>query len=203
MLNCWLLKGYSKSNMLIVMKFGGTSVGNADRIAQAAELALKSAREGHQVVVITSAMSGVTDQLIGAAQKSTNGDWQLGLREQLYARHLEVAQKLIPNDLQQRNAALWIVEQRLDQFEKLCFGLSMVHELTPRLLDVISGMGERLCAPLLAATIAAKGKESISVEATELIVTNDMFGSAEPLMDKTREKTQMRLKPLIENGVIP
>src|SRR5262249_32828642 len=145
MLSCWWLKGSFKSNMLIVMKFGGTSVGNADRIAQAAELALKSAHEGHQVVVITSAMSGVTNQLIDAAQRSSKGELQLGLREQLYARHQEVAQKLVPNEMEQRTAALRILEQRLDQFEKLCFGLSMVHELTPRLLDVISGMGERLC----------------------------------------------------------
>src|SRR5262249_35067690 len=192
-----------KADMLIIMKFGGTSVGNAERIGQAADLALKSVLEGHEVVVITSAMSGVTNQLIDTAQKSSKGDWHPGIREQLFARHFEVAQRLLHDASERRDTALRLVEQRLDQFEKLCFGLSMVHELTPRLLDIISGMGERLCAPLLAATIAAKGKESISVEATELIVTNDLFGAAEPLMDKTREKTQARLKPLIANGVIP
>jgi aspartokinase/homoserine dehydrogenase 1 len=189
--------------MLIIMKFGGTSVGSAERITQAAELAIKSAREGHRVVVITSAMSGVTNQLIDAAQKSAQGDWQPGVREQLYTRHLNVAQKLIRDNEERRAQALGLIEQRLDQFEKLCFGLSMVHELTPRLLDVISGMGERLCAPLLASSIADKGFNSIPVEATELIVTNDLFGAAEPLMDKTREKTRAQLLPLIEGGVIP
>ena len=58
-----------------------------------------------------------------------------------------------------------LIRQRLDRFEKLCFGLSMVHELTPRLLDAISGTGEMLSAPLLSAAIAAQGRPSESVEA--------------------------------------
>ncbi|MFN0086375.1 MAG: aspartate kinase [Blastocatellia bacterium] len=189
--------------MLIVMKFGGTSVGSAERIGQAADLVLRSAREGHQVVAVTSAMSGVTNQLIEAAQKSAKGDWQPGVRQQLYARHQEAADRLIHGSPETRDAVMGAVEQRLDQFEKLCFGLSMVHELTPRLMDIISGMGERLCAPLLAGAISARGVESIAVEATELIVTTDQFGAAEPLMEKTREKTQARLRPPLARGVIP
>ncbi|HMY73297.1 MAG TPA: aspartate kinase, partial [Blastocatellia bacterium] len=54
--------------MRIIMKFGGTSVGNAERIAQAAALAVKSVKEGHHVVVVTSAMSGVTNKLIAAKE---------------------------------------------------------------------------------------------------------------------------------------
>ena len=65
----------------------------------------------------------------------------------------------------------------------------MVHELTPRLLDAISGTGEMLAAPLVAAAIAARGKASQAVDATELIVTTDQYGGAEPLMDETRAKT--------------
>jgi bifunctional aspartokinase / homoserine dehydrogenase 1 len=189
--------------MLIVMKFGGTSVGSAERIAQAAALAVKSARAGHQVVVITSAMSGITNQLIAAAQNATSGKWLPEVRDNFFERHKGVADQLIKNDAERKQAALATIAQRLDQFEKLCFGLSMVHELTPRLLDVISGTGERLCAPLLAGAISSLGVESESVEATELIVTNDQFGAAEPLMDKTRVKTQARLGPLLEAGIIP
>lgn len=189
--------------MLIVMKFGGTSVGSAERIAQAAELAVKSARAGHQVVVVTSAMSGITNQLIAAAQNAADGRWLPEVRDNFFERHKGVAEQLIKDDPARKQAALAAIAQRLDQFEKLCFGLSMVHELTPRLLDVISGTGERLCAPLLAGAIAALGVESEAVEATELIVTNDQFGAAEPLMDKTRVKTQARLLPLLEQGVIP
>jgi aspartate kinase len=95
------------------------------------------------------------------------------------------------------------LNRRLDRFEKLCFGLSMVHELTPRLLDAISGTGEMLAAPLVAAAIAARGKASQAVDATELVVTTDQFGGAEPLMDETRLKMAARLKPGIDGGEIP
>ena len=68
--------------MLIVMKFGGTSVGSAERIAQAAQLAVDTAAHGHQVVVVTSAMSKVTDALIGAARRASTGDWDPALRQE-------------------------------------------------------------------------------------------------------------------------
>jgi len=189
--------------MLIVMKFGGTSVGTSERIAQAAGLALESAAQGHQVVVVTSAMSGLTNQLILAAQNAAQGSWRPEVRDRFYERHKAVADQLIKDNPARHRAALEAISQRLDRFEKLCFGLSMVHELTPRLLDVISGTGEMLCAPLLAGAIATRGGQAEPVEATELIVTNDQFGTAEPLMEATREKTRARLLPLIKEGAIP
>jgi aspartate kinase len=79
----------------------------------------------------------------------------------------------------------------------------MVHELTPRLLDAISGTGEMLTAPLLSAAISAKGRASQAIDATELIVTTDQFGGAEPLMDETEAKTCARLKPWLDKGEIP
>jgi aspartate kinase len=189
--------------MLIVMKFGGTSVGSAERIAQAAQLAVDSANKGHQVVVVTSAMSKVTDALIGAARKASGGEWDPALRQELFDRHKAVADALVGSDPARHAEVLDRLRQRLDRFEKLCFGLSMVHELTPRLLDAISGTGEMLSAPLLSAAIAARGRASRPVDATELIVTTDQFGSAEPMMDETQAKTGARLKPAISAGEIP
>src|SRR5262245_29630170 len=133
--------------MLIVMKFGGTSVGSAERIAQAAQLACASADAGHQVVIVTSAMSKVTNTLIDAANEASTGRWDPDLREQLFNRHQGVAETLLGTDTPRLAATLDALTRRLDRFEKLCFGLSMVHELTPRLLDAISGTGEMLAAP--------------------------------------------------------
>src|SRR5262245_11802839 len=110
--------------MLIVMKFGGTSVGSAERIAQAAQLAKDSAAKGHQVVVVTSAMSKVTDTLIGAARKASAGNWDPALRQELFDRHKAVADTLI-TDVGRHATAIESIRQRLDRFEKLCFGLSM------------------------------------------------------------------------------
>jgi len=188
--------------MLIVMKFGGTSVGSAERIAQAADLATSRAAEGHQVVVVTSAMSGVTNLLIDAATAAATGQWDAAVRQKLMVRHQAVADALVA-DPARRAAALAEVDRRLERFEKLCYGLSMVHELTPRLLDAISGTGEMLTAPLVAAAIAARGRASSAVDATELIVTTDQFGGAEPLMDATRARTSARLGPLLARGEIP
>src|SRR4051812_7597664 len=130
--------------MLIVMKFGGTSVGSAERIAQAAQLATASADAGHQVVVVTSAMSGVTNLLIDAAHAASKGQWDPNVRQQLFERHAAVAHAIIATDGERRAAVLDELDRRLERFEKLCYGLSLVHELTPRLMDAISGTGEML-----------------------------------------------------------
>ena len=189
--------------MLIVMKFGGTSVGSAERIGQAAQLAVDTANQGHQVVVVTSAMSKVTDSLIAAARQASTGRWDSSIRQDLFDRHNIVADALVSADPPRHADVLDALQKRLDRFEKLCFGLSMVHELTPRLLDAISGTGEMLAAPLVAAAITARGKASQAVDATELIVTTDQYGGAEPLMDETRARTGARLRPAIDRGDIP
>src|SRR6186713_1149960 len=188
--------------MLIVMKFGGTSVGSAERIAQAAALVTDARDKGHHVAAVTSAMSGVTNNLIDAAQAASKGNLDSTLRQRLFDRHKAVADAVI-QDAAVRSVALEQIDRRLDRFEKLCYGLSMVHELTPRLLDAISGTGEMLTAPLLSAAIAARGRTSQPFDATELIVTTDQFGGAEPLLEQTRTKTQARLQPALANGEVP
>jgi aspartate kinase len=188
--------------MLIVMKFGGTSVGSAERISQAASLVNTAADEGHQVVVVTSAMSKVTNSLIDAAHAASRGDWSPEARQQLFDRHRQVAEA-VTTDAERCQRTLDEIDRRLDRFEKLCFGLSMVHELTPRLLDAISGTGEMLAAPLVAAAIAARGRAAEAVDATEVIVTTDQFGAAEPLMDQTRARMAARVRPLLERGAVP
>jgi aspartate kinase len=189
--------------MLIVMKFGGTSVGSAERISQAARLAVDAAAKGHQVVVVTSAMSKVTDSLVDAAQTASRGKWDPALRQQLFERHREAADAVTAGNAADRQQVLAQIDEQLDRFEKLCFGLSMVHELTPRLLDAISGAGELLAAPLVAAAIRAAGHPSSPVSATELIVTTEQFGGAEPIADATEAKTSAALGPRLASGEIP
>jgi len=189
--------------MLIVMKFGGTSVGSAERIAEAARLAVDAAGKGHRVVVVTSAMSKVTDLLVDAAHTASRGKWDPAVRQQLLERHRQAVETLCAGNAADRDQVIAQIETQLDRFEKLCFGLSMVHELTPRLLDAISGTGELLAAPLVAAAIRAAGRPSSPVDATEVIVTTEQFGGAEPLPEPTAAKAAARLHPLIERGEIP
>ncbi|HZF40986.1 MAG TPA: aspartate kinase [Blastocatellia bacterium] len=189
--------------MMIVMKFGGTSVGSAERIAQAADLAVKSAKEGHKVVVVTSAMGGVTNKLIAAAQNAVGGHYHKTVSDDLHEPHRQAIHLLAPNDAARRREAIEMVRQKIERFETLCKGLTMVRELTPRTLDAISGLGEMMCAPILSCAIAERGLASRPIEATDLIVTDDQFGQAEPLMDETRQQTRDKLTPLLEQGEIP
>ena len=188
--------------MLIVMKFGGTSVGSADRIAQAARLVTDQLSKGHRVAVVTSAMSGVTNMLIDTARAASKGHWDPAIRRKLFDMHQAAAATLV-SDEAGRTAVLAEIDRRLDRFEKLCFGLSMVHELTPRLLDAISGIGEMLAAPLVAAAIRGRACGSEAIDATEILVTTDQFGGAEPLMDETRARTMARLGPMVTRGDAP
>ena len=115
--------------MLIVMKFGGTSVGSAERIVQAASLVTSALERGHRVAVVTSAMSGVTNTLIDAARSASTGKWDPQIRQRLLATHKAAAEAIVP-DSASCDAVVADVDRRLDRFEKLCYGLSMVHELT-------------------------------------------------------------------------
>ena len=188
---------------LCVMKFGGTSVGDASCIARAAAIVKSAASEG-SVVVVVSAMSGVTNRLIDAAHRAEAGEGEYATKAvtELRNHHKKALEALV------RDAhRLAEVDQNLGtvlaELERLLQGTALLRELTPRALDTISGMGERLSTPLLAAALNELGVSSVPVSATEVIVTDPHHGRAEPLMDHTRERAEKRLHPLLKKGVVP
>ena len=187
-----------------VLKFGGTSVGSADAFSQVAKIVARAHEQDSQVVVVTSAMSGVTDMLINAAKAAAAGDRRpyREARDTLMAKHQMVAGQLIPDGVE-RAALGQLFESRLASFERLCRSVEVLGELTARGLDVISGTGERLAAPLLAAVLRASGVPAEWLDAAELIVTDNQFGNAEPLMELTTRHAKGRLTPLLQAGVTP
>jgi bifunctional aspartokinase / homoserine dehydrogenase 1 len=191
------------TNRLQVMKFGGTSVGNAECIARAAEIVAAAAKEGG-VVAVVSAMSGVTNRLIEAAHKSERGEANAGLElaSSLRSQHFEAIETLVQDEVS-RERLTQQTGQTIDEVRGLCTGTSLLRELTPRTLDAISSAGERLSARLLAGTLSQMGFPAVAVEATELIVTDGTHGRAEPLMTATRERASARLRPLLDEGTIP
>lgn len=191
---------------MIVMKFGGTSVGSTEsirRVAKIVEQAVES-QTNSGVVVVLSAMSGVTDALIGAAQAAAAGDEgpYRDERSQLLVKHQVVAGQLIEDGVE-RAALGRLFDNRLREFERLCRSIAVLGELTQRGLDVVSGMGERLSAPLLAAVMRAKGVKAQFVDASELIITDANFGNANPLMATTVTRCQDYLLPMMQSGVVP
>ena len=186
-----------------VMKFGGTSVGNAECIRRAAEIIADAAKDS-QVVAVVSAMGGVTNRLIEAAQTSEMGDSSTAseLANTLRKQHLTAIEALVSDGGKCAQLAAEI-ERIIEEVASLCRGTALLRELTPRALDAISSAGERLSARLLASALCELGFKGVAVEATELVVTDGVHGQAEPLMAQTRERASARLLPLIEEGAIP
>lgn len=188
---------------LRVMKFGGTSVGDAACIARVAQIVKEAAQEG-PVVAVVSAMGGVTNRLIDAAKRAEAGDLEHAHRifEALRKQHEMALAALIREDEKRK----WLsasLSKIFAEGEQLCKGTSLLHELTPRTLDTVSSLGERLSAPMVAGALQELGVASESVEATELIVTDSYHGGADPIMERTRERSQARLQPLLDRGIIP
>ena len=187
-----------------VLKFGGTSVNDAKAIAQVATIVADQLKSDPNVVVVTSAMRGITDLLIDSAKAAARGDRQRyrDARSTLVTRHRDAAEALIP-DLDDLARIQEQTDERIREFERLCMAVAILGELTDRGLAVISGLGERLLAPLLAAAICARGLRAEFVDACELIITDDNYASAAPDMEATRAATRNRLLPLLEAGVTP
>jgi aspartate kinase len=187
---------------LIVMKFGGTSVGTPERVKCAADLIAEHSKQA-EVVAVVSAMGGVTDLLIKAANQAAQGDREhsKGVRQDLARKHREVADQLL-TAAEQAETLPRLAEQ-LANFENLCSGFSLVREVTPRAMDTLSSLGEVMSATLVAATLRCMGYGAEAVDATELIVTDDNFGSAAPLFDETNAQTRQRLAALRKKRTIP
>jgi len=188
---------------LRVMKFGGTSVGDASCIARAAAIVKSAAAEG-SVVVAVSAMSGVTNRLIDAAHHAEAGEAEFATKlvAELRRQHNKALESLV-RDARRVADVDKNLSQVLLELERLLQGTALLKELTPRALDAISGMGERLSAPLLAAALTELGVSSVPVSATDVIVTDPHHGRAEPLMDHTRARAEKVLRPLLKKGVVP
>ncbi len=187
-----------------VLKFGGTSVGDTKAIAQVVSIVAAQRAQDPNLVVVTSAMRGVTDLLIESAQAAARGERARyrEARQELIARHHDAAEALV-HDLDDLTHILRDVDERVREFERLCMAVAVLGELTDRGLAVISGLGERLLAPILAAAIRSHGLKAQFVDAGDLIITDENYLSATPDMEATRTATRARLMPLLEQGVLP
>ncbi len=187
---------------LFVMKFGGTSVGDAERIDAVAQILMEHSREA-DVVAVVSAMAGVTDALIRSARTASieDGDKWRPESQSLVKRHQQAGEKLLPAG--ERARFMSTLSQQMMVYENLCSGFSLLREITPRAMDTLSSLGEVLTATLLAAVLRSKGAAAEAVDAMDLIVTDERFGNATPLSAETRENTSKHLLPMLEAGTIP
>lgn len=208
--------------MLIVHKFGGTSVGGAQRFASVADIVMAHhnlgptgaavAGEGGDgddgravsAVVVVSAMSGVTDALISGARAAAEGRDGVyrEIKADLLSRHLEVVETLLGDDARRLEVG-GLIEDQLHDLERLYRSIAVLGELTARGADTVASFGERLSVNILAAVLQERGTRAQAFGSGDLIVTDDGFGAAAPLMGLTRERLQSRIVPAIERGVVP
>jgi bifunctional aspartokinase / homoserine dehydrogenase 1 len=189
-------------NNLLVMKFGGTSVGSADRMRAAARLSAEQHRT-RPVVVVVSAMSKITDLLLDAMRHAEAGDAAgLGASvEQLRERHYTACRELLPED--RREAARAGIDALVGEFERIAGGMLMLNHRPPRSSDAAVAIGERLSALLVSEFLCSEGTPAAAVNAAEVVVTDAVFGNASPLMQPTTERARLRLLPLLEAGRLP
>lgn len=187
---------------LLIMKFGGTSVGTADRMRVAAELSAEQQRK-RPVAIVVSAMSKVTDLLLDSMRDAEAGD-QKALEANiqiLQDRHLEACHQLLSSA--SRDSAIGGIHSLIADFQRIANGMLMLNERPPRSVDEAVAIGERLSALLVAAYLESTGVRAIAINAKDVIVTDAVYGNASPLMDLTQANARKNLLPWIQSGVLP
>jgi aspartate kinase len=188
----------------LVMKFGGTSVGTPAAMVGAAEIVRQAREEWQRVVAVTSALSGVTNLLLESALQAASGDARPAGKaaRRLRRMHAEIAEGVI-GDPSARAQAGREIEALLATFKDLCRAVAVLGEASPRALDAVASLGERMAVRLLAAALESTGTPARYVEATGLIVTDDRFQNAYPDFPATIQKTRQALEPVLAGGCVP
>jgi len=185
----------------LVMKFGGTSVGSATAIRNLIEIVRNARTTWPQVAIVVSAMSGATDALLNGAYSAAHGDEERPrqIAAELREKHSTVLRELAPQDDDTRR----VITALLDEFTALCHAVRILGEASPRALDAIASLGERMSAPLVAAALNQATLPACVLDAAEVVVTDTNYQSANPDMEATRAKAQARVLPILAAGQVP
>jgi aspartokinase/homoserine dehydrogenase 1 len=192
------------ASRVLAFKFGGSSLLGAERMLHAASLVRDASRAGG-IVVIVSAMQGVTDRLLAVARRLEAGCRSDARRdaEHIFQAHLDALRdlQLAPQEQQRVAADLQLL------------GTDLLHDASPEsqpsaatraaLQDRLASYGERLNARLFAAALGKSGVPAVPVSSSELVVTCDTFRDARPHMDDTRRRGREILLPLFADGIVP
>ncbi len=179
---------------MIVMKFGGTSVGSAERIRNLKEIV---ERFDEEKVIVVSAMSGITDSLIRTGELSQKGDKDY-LKEYLKIRdrHLSVMEELFLKTIKD-------VEKLLEELLNILKSIEVLGELTPRALDTIVSFGERMNVRIISEYLNRSGIKSTYLDADKFLITTDDFGHASPIYEKTKEKAKPIFEKIFSEKITP
>ncbi len=190
--------------MKLIMKFGGTSVADGEKILHVTNLIEKYAKE-NKLVVVVSALAGVTDKLFEICKTASKGEREFieDFIKELREKHVEAAHKAISNFHVLENVKLTINET-INELKNVLFGISYLREVTPRILDYVVSFGERLSTPIVWGALKSKDIQAEWFTGGNAgIVTDSNFGNANPLMELTTFQVKNKLQNLIEKNIIP
>ena len=142
----------------VIMKFGGTSVGSTAAVLQVVEIVAEAQAEGRAVVVVASAVSGVTNRLLESAHQAAAGSAAAVHQtvQELREHHAQIADGVIEN-LARRMQVKQEIEHLVGTYQSLCQAIGVLGEATPRALDAVAGLGERMSVRLIAAALESAG----------------------------------------------
>ena len=185
----------------VVLKFGGTSVADAAAITRVIRIVRDQAQKLEAApVVVVSAMSTITDQLLGLAAAARRRDDVSASLDSLWRRHVDAATALVAAP--RRDALLAELRTHVDELRALLTATSILRAATPAALDAIASSGELLNSRLVAAAFEDAGIPAAWVDARHAVVTDDRHTSAAPLMDATRAAVTLELAPVIAAGKV-
>jgi aspartate kinase len=186
---------------VMVMKFGGTSVQDAQAIDRIAKIVRD--RLAEEPVVVVSALAKITDQLLAMAAAAEAGDRAraLDLCRAARERHYATATDLLGEKAFAPLAP--VLEAEFNGLEDLLRGVVAVGELTARTTDTISGFGERVSSKIAAAAFSQRGIDAAHVDSRQCVVTDANFGKAVPQFEETNARLIEIVKPLLDRGRVP
>ncbi len=186
---------------MLVMKFGGTSVANAARFKDVFNIVKhRSSLAGKVPLVVLSAMSGITNELIGCAKTAQAGDYALAAARltDIQDRHNEVVEDLIPDS--DRDQLLSTLEAEFHHLSILLKGIAYLGELSKRSLDSISSFGEILSTKIFSAYAVSQKAPAVYVDARTIMLTNEDYGKAIPNISELVSRSQKEIAAVMQEG---
>ncbi len=189
----------------LIMKFGGSAVGLNLGLTQMLSIVLHESERWRKLLIVVSALDGVTDQLLEATHLAqlSNGRGYRRIVANMRQRHISLIESL-PLGVTEKKALESDIDQMLFEMLAVCQTLSDFPEnVAPETIYGIVAVGERLSARIVAALLRQNGQRSVAIDATDLIITDNVFGNATPNLALTRQRITESLMPMLERKIIP
>ncbi|MBC8100275.1 MAG: aspartate kinase [Armatimonadetes bacterium] len=190
----------------LIMKFGGSTIGTTTALSQVLSIVLYEQTRWDNVLLVVSALDGVTDALIEATHLAqlANRRGYRRITATLRTRHLALIEKL-PLGAAERAALQADIDTLLYDMLNICQGIAdnTTAPMSPATIDAVIGVGEKVAARIIATLLRQNNVRGVAIDTTDLIVTNEVFGNATPDLALTRARIQQNLLPMLARDIIP